>query len=392
LLYLQYLKGRGAAQTTRVKTAPYLLAIVASLGMTSPVSVTPKQISAAADRWISRQSGSHGKKHGKAARTTFVSIANDWFRFLGLLLAERVETPHAAQLQAFTRYLREERALSPATIRMLRCRAAELLQFVDTQGVSLDRLGACTVDQLIACKARRDSLTRVSMQTYAYNLRSFFRYAEAQGWCQPGMAAAIQPARVYKGEALSTGPSWDAVGKLLAEMQGDQPRQIRDRAIMLLFAMYGLRASEVRRLCLSDLDWRNRLIRIRRTKQNQHVQCYPLAATVADALARYLRQVRPRSPRREVFLHLRAPYQPLSNSVLWQIVSLRLRPLGLGLKHHGPHSLRHACATRLLECGMGMKEIGDFLGHQHPASTAVYATVDLVGLRRVAEIDLGRFL
>jgi integrase/recombinase XerD len=390
--YLRHLVENGAARATLVKTAPYLLSIVASLRMASPIAVTPEQIAVAADTWISRQPGSRCRKHGQAARRTFASIASDWFRFLGLLHTDGVEPPYTLQLEVFSSYLREERALSPATIRMSRCRTKEFLSFFHSEGISLDMLGLDTVDRLISVKACRDGLTPASMQRYVYDLRSFLRYAEAQGWSQSGLAAALRPGRVYRGEGPPIAPSWDIVLKLLTGMHGDRPRQIRDRAIVLLFALYGLRAAEVRRLRLSDLDWENALIHVHCSKPNQHTRCYPLAATVADALARYLQSVRPKSQRREVFLHVRAPYQPLSNSALWQIVCYRLRPLEPRLKHHGPHSLRHACATRLLQSGMGMKEIGDFLGHHHPASTAVYAAVDLDGLRRVAELDLGRFL
>ncbi|MCO4883460.1 tyrosine-type recombinase/integrase, partial [Paraburkholderia caribensis] len=89
------------------------------------------------------------------------------------------------------------------------------------------------------------------------------------------------------------------------------------------------------------------------------------------------------------------PYQPLGSSALWQIVNRQLRPMDLAIKHTGPHALRHACATRLLGrglTGLTMKEIGDFLGHRHPATTALYAKVDIGGLRQVADVDLGRFL
>jgi integrase/recombinase XerD len=244
----------------------------------------------------------------------------------------------------------------------------------------------------MALKSRRDKLSRASMQGYAYHLRSFFRYAETQGWCQPGIAAGIQSGRVYRGETLPAGPSWNVVAKMIAATSGDQPQKIRDYAILLLLALYGLRVSEVRRLRLSDVDWSNMMIRLRRTKPHEHVVSYPLTHTAADALARYLQCVRPQSTYREIFLRMQAPHPPLGNGALWHVVSRRLRPLGQHLKHHGPHTLRHACATRLLQCGMGMKEIGDFLGHQHPGSTAVYAAVNLASLRRVADVDLGRFL
>jgi integrase/recombinase XerD len=392
LRYLQHLMQRGAARATLTKTAQYLVAIVRCLGWVSPTKITTSQIEMVAEQWIARQPGSPRKRHGRATRTAFLSIATDWFRFLGVLRNDLVEPPYSAQLETFTTHLREERALSWATIRMLRCRATELLEFLVALDLGLDEISLDVIDNLTAVKTSRDGLTRRSMQTYGYHLRSFLRYAEMQGWCQPGLAASIRPPRVYTGEVLPVGPSWDDVGKLLDQTQGDERRQIRARAVILLFVLYGLRVSEVRRLCVSDLDWKNGLIRVRRSKQSQSIQLYPLTATVTDALVRYLRRVRGRSEHQVVFLHLRAPYRPVSSSALWQIVNQRLVSLDVGLKHHGPHSLRHACATRLLESGMKIKDIGDFLGHRSPATTAVYAAVNLTQLRRVAELDLGRFV
>ena len=71
------------------------------------------------------------------------------------------------------------------------------------------------------------------------------------------------------------------------------------------------------------------------------------------------------------------------------MVSQRLHALGLSLPHYGPHILRHACATHLLEQGLSLKEIGDHLGHQNADATRLYAKVDLVGLRQVGDFDLG---
>jgi integrase/recombinase XerD len=77
---------------------------------------------------------------------------------------------------------------------------------------------------------------------------------------------------------------------------------------------------------------------------------------------------------------------------MWAVVSRQLRTRAPSLKHHGPHSLRHACATRLINQGMTLKEIGDHLGHRDVEATRIYAKVDLVRLREVAEFDLGGLL
>ena len=82
----------------------------------------------------------------------------------------------------------------------------------------------------------------------------------------------------------------------------------------------------------------------------------------------------------------------MSNLSLWELVHKRLQSLHVSLPHYGPHILRHACATRLLAAGLSLKEIGDQLGHTDPNTTRIYAKVDLVGLRQVADFDLGGVL
>jgi site-specific recombinase XerD len=95
---------------------------------------------------------------------------------------------------------------------------------------------------------------------------------------------------------------------------------------------------------------------------------------------------------RAVFLCSRAPIRPLGRSAVWPIVAERLRRLGVASPHRGPHAIRHACATHLLAQGLSLKEIGDHLGHQRPDTTRIYAKVDLTGLRRVADFDMGGLL
>jgi site-specific recombinase XerD len=173
---------------------------------------------------------------------------------------------------------------------------------------------------------------------------------------------------------------------LLATTEGDRPADIRDRAILLLLAVYGLRAGEVRHLRLEDFDWEQELLSVTCPKTRQ-TRTYPLSRLVGDAVLRYLKEVRPRSVHRELFLALHAPIRPLRE--LWGIVAKRLRPLGVSIPHHGPHALRHACAAHLLAQGLSLKEIGDHLGHRDPDATRLYAKVDLVGLRQVGDFDLG---
>ena len=232
--------------------------------------------------------------------------------------------------------------------------------------------------------------SRETIQTCADALRAFFRFAEARGWCRKGLAASIRTPRVFSQASLPLGPSWDDVRRLLAMTEGDQPHNIRARPILMLLAIYGLRRGEVSRLRLEDFDWEHEVFRVVSSKTGR-VRTYPLTRSVGDAILRYLQEVRPRSSHRELFLSLRAPFRPVRMS-LWEMVGKRLRSLHVSLPHYGPHALRHACATRLLAAGLSLKEIGDQLGHTDPDSTRIYAKVDLVGLREVADFDMGGVL
>ena len=99
-------------------------------------------------------------------------------------------------------------------------------------------------------------------------------------------------------------------------------------------------------------------------------------------------EVRPPCCERALFLTLRAPFRPLATGGVQAIVQRRLRRLDIVAQRRGPHALRHACAQRLLDQGLSLKEIGDHLGHRSPTSTATYAKIDLAGLRQVADFDL----
>ena len=157
---------------------------------------------------------------------------------------------------------------------------------------------------------------------------------------------------------------------------------------MILLAVYGLRRGEVAALTLDDLDWVGERIRVSRPKQRR-TQYYPLLPALAEAIVRYLREVRPRSPHRALFLTLSAPIRPLSAPSITPIVGARLSALGVSLSPRGAHCLRHACAGHLLASGFSLKQIGDHLGHRAANSTLSYTKVDLAVLRQVAELDLG---
>jgi len=327
----------------------------------------------------------------KRSRQNFVRITTEWLRSLGRLEKLPVnESPFAEQIAAFVRDQRDDRGLSSETISLCCGQLARFFASLDPELNSLSKISIADVDAYIQAKGN-EGWKRTTLATLANSLRRFFRYAEGQGWCKSGIAAIIESPRLYSQEGIPEGPKWEDVQRLLASTSGDTPSNIRDHAILMLLAVYGLRRSEVARLMLDDLDWAGERITVTRSKGHR-IQHFPLVSAVGEAILRYLREVRPPCAHRALFLNLGAPIRPITATSITPMVRRRLHALGVISPHSGPHCLRHACAGHLLDSDFSLKQIGDQLGHISANSTLDYTKIDLAGLREVAELDLRRLL
>jgi integrase/recombinase XerD len=387
--FLAHLKRLGYARTSLKAVACELIIIADRLDLSGAVPIEKAVVAAAARRWAAGQVR-HGQSTSLAiAERNFRYWAEQWLQYLGRLRPAPpvVAAPFQPLLDGFATYMAAEQGLTPASIASHGWKTKTFLAWYWAQGRPFADVTISDLDRFLTRKGQT-SWNRRSVSTAVQALRAFFRYAERARHCQPGIADLIMGPRVYDFDTLPAGPPWSDVEAIVRALDTDRPADIRRRAALLLFATYGLRAGEVGGLCLDDIDWAADVIRIRRLKRKD-VQIYPLSKEAGTALIRYLTEVRPRGPWREVFLTLQAPHGPLSPGGLYHLASQAFRRRGLCLRHYGPHALRHACATRLLSHGLTFKTIGDHLGHRSADATATYAKVDVPSLREVARFDLG---
>lgn len=385
--FLSHRAEQGYARVTLRKTAWELLLLTRVFQVSPGAVVTTEQLSEAADQWARRHSRRCTLSR-RRARNAFLSVAIPWLRFIGCLREPEVRrTPSEELIDDFSGWMRNERGLSEITIRNRCFHVKKFLQWYQGRARPISAVAATDIDAFLAGRGA-ELWSRVSVATCAKALRAFFRHAGMRGWCPVSLAVAVEGPRIFAQEALPTGPAWEDVRRLLASMETDRPADVRDRPIAMLFAIYGLRSSEVSRLQLEDIDWERDLIRVWRAKLRRP-QIYPLVASVGNAITQYLKSIRPRCPRREVFLALNAPFRPMSKGALYEVTSVRMAALGVRSRNKGPHALRHACAAHLVSGGLSLKEIGDHLGHRSSESTRIYAKVDLPGLREVGALDLG---
>jgi integrase/recombinase XerD len=257
LEYLQHCTNQGYSLTTLRELAADLLLIQNLLGLaTSSDSLGLAAVQAGMNRWVNRRPRHFKHKNGRRGRAKVLSRAVRWLRFLGRLrLPGEVPPAYCSLLEPFAGYLRVEKGLSEGTIQTRRWYVGDFLGWFFRDHNSLHQITIADVDEAIARKGRDDGYARLSVRAYASSLRSFLRYAESRGWCTRGLAALVASPRVYQHENLPMGPSWSDVQRLVATTEGSRPKDIRDRAILLLLAVYALRSGEVLALRLEDLDW-----------------------------------------------------------------------------------------------------------------------------------------
>ena len=387
--YLRELVAQGMAQETILRRARYCLCVAVELQRWPPTHCFHEdEVETLAANWALERFACGRASSPRWPTEHFRFAATEFLRSLGrlrLIVAPEVSR-YEVELAGFIASQQEGRWQSEATCRSARWQIRRFLAYLESRGMALSDVVAADVDAFYEHMAQRWS--RRSVHTSAHMLRAWFRYCERRGGVHCGLTEAVLLPRIYRHEGLPLGPTWETVGRILEKTNGDDAASIRDHAILLLLSVYGLRSGEVRKLCLEDIDWPRDQIRFVRSKSGRR-ETAPLEPRVGNAIARYLRNGRPKTHGRFVFLTLRAPHRPLSASGLYDVVKRHFPQNGLPKKGRGPHGLRHACARHLVESGRSFKEVGDHLGHRSPDATGVYAKVDLTSLRQVAFEELG---
>jgi integrase/recombinase XerD len=308
--------------------------------------------------------------------------------FLNLqgVIAPAAEVPltSAGQwLARFDAHLERTLGCAPRSRRNYLRYARRLLQerFGDAE-IEWQSLSANAVVDFVRREAAK--LQPVSCGQPVTAIRAFLRFLSSAGAVPAGLVGAVPTVRTWRHSALPRAVSAEEVERILTASDPTSAYGLRERAVALLLARLGLRASEVIRLRIDDLDWSQGCVRIRAGKTHRE-RSLPLCQEVGDALVAYLKQARPASSHRELFLRCRPPFRPLRSSVsLCTLIQKLLRRAGVSVHRPGAHVLRHSLATQMVVGGSTFKEIADVLGHQSLATTELYAKLDLGSLSQVA--------
>lgn len=214
--------------------------------------------------------------------------------------------------------------------------------------------------------------------------RALLRYLAFEGLVSDGLVGAVPAVLTKRHATIPRALPVADVERVISACREGSPYGLREKAIVLLLARLGLRAGEVIRLQLADIDWVRGCLRVPAGKTHRE-RSLPLTQEVGEVLATYLRYARPASVRRELFLCWRPPFSPLQNSTsIGTLTRTLLHRAGIGVHRSGAHTLRHSLATGLVCNGVSFKLVADVLGHRSLTTTEIYAKLDLGTLSHVA--------
>ncbi len=284
-------------------------------------------------------------------------------------------------LGRFSRYLTEERGLSPSTtVPHYIDVAREFLEHCSFRSeADLKGLTSAAVTDFVL-SASRDH-TAGHAKSVTTRLRSFLRYLYVEGLTGEGLVMAVPSVAGWQLTALPRGISPEEVACLLKSCDRRRARGRRDFAILTVLARLGLRACEVAALRLDDIDWRHGELTVH-GKGNRRDKL-PLPHDVGEAIVGWLRRGRPRCDCPAVFTRLLAPHRALSTRAVSGTV--REACARAGIAPVGSHRLRHVVASETLRAGGTLTEIGQLLRHHSLAATSIYAKVDRLALAAVVQ-------
>jgi site-specific recombinase XerD len=302
---------------------------------------------------------------------------------LGKQSASPAVDPVAVELERFGDYLTNTCGLAPAT----RCSREQhvgpfLVWAFGIKAPMISQLSATQLDTFFEEMSTR--LCPASLRVACNSLRSYFRYRALLGEPTAALAAALPRIADWRRATLPKVLSDTELDAFLKAFDCADPVGLRDYAIARCLLDLALRGHEVADLTLESVDWRNATLTIGGTK-SKRVQQLPLPVSTGKAIAQYLRNGRPQTVNRALFVRHRAPFdKPLSVPAIRNSMSRAFVRCGLRNRFCSTHVLRRTTATRLQRSGASVKEIADLLRHQSLDTASAYARVDLECLRAVA--------
>lgn len=282
-------------------------------------------------------------------------------------------------LEQFIRYVQLEKNFSLHTVREYEYDLIDFFRFLKAEGVSniaeIDYIHA----RLYVTKLYDEQKARTSISRKISSIRSFFRFLNREQNIDDAPFRSLYHPK--KEERLPSFFYEEELNQLFEQNKGNDPKQVRNMALLELLYATGIRVSECVSVELGDIDFHYGIIRVMGKGRKERI--IPFGQYAQDALSRYIEQVRPQLMKNQnhqkVFVNMRG--SELTARGVRYILSEMIENTSMHTKIY-PHMLRHTFATHLLNNGADMRTVQELLGHANLSSTQIYTHVTKEALRK----------
>jgi integrase/recombinase XerD len=368
------------------------------LGYTTTSATAQMQLAAHLSRWLESQGMGPGDLTGPvierflaARRASYASHCSlqalgpvlGYLRRQGVVPAAVVpalSSPVEVSLARYRQYLTDDRGLSGPVAQAYAHWVAPFVEDRIDAGGQVGFAELTAVDVAAFLTGRLPTMTRKTAQMTACALRSLLRFLHDQQMVEVDLADVVPAVAHRRLAGLPEALTPSQIDALLGACDRSDPVGRRDFAVITVLHRLGLRCAELTGLRLDDVDWQAGTLTIH--GKGNRIDRLPLPVDVGQALVDYLRDGRPQTTARTMFVRAVAPHTELAPSGVSCIVARAARRAGLGTVH--AHRLRHTTASRTLNAGASLEEVAHLLRHASPATTTIYAKTDQTRLAALA--------
>lgn len=270
--------------------------------------------------------------------------------------------------------LERELNLKAITVKLYRNSLLSICDYLNVNDIKLQSLNKNVVQEV------QNSITK-NRCNLLRTLKRFLHYLYQEGLISENIGEVVQKTKENKQEKVFSVYTYEEVKRIEDSIQRSSTLGKRNYAIILLASRLGMRASDICGLQFSNINWDFNTIQFSQYKTGKALEL-PLLAEVGEALVDYIKNSRPQSKDKTIFLTAIHPTRPLTAVAITDIVVRQMIVANIDIngRKHGAHSLRHSLAARLLEKGTTLPIISESLGHSTTQATMSYLSIDIRGL------------
>lgn len=288
--------------------------------------------------------------------------------------------PYAFYQQEFLNWLQNEKGSSAHTIRAYQEDLAQFGEYLKAQRIPLEQLEYHDLRYYMASLQQKQQLKKTTLSRKTSTLKSFCKFLHREGMLEHNPADLLSTPKKEK-RLPTVINEVDMTAFLDDFLAGEEPLQLRNKAIFELLYSSGLRVSELVQLDVENVQKQKGMLRILGKESKERI--VPVGERAQFAIAYYLEHGRPLLVKEEVqALFLNRQGKRLTTRGVEYILEQYVKQGALKYKVT-PHAFRHSFATHLLDNGADLRVIQELLGHESLSTTQIYTEVSASHLQQI---------